>query len=59
LTPALVAFTNASVALTPALVAFTNASVALCVGTPAVMDSAHNKNKHGTNFMLGDVGYAL
>jgi hypothetical protein len=58
----LVAFTNASVALTLASVALTNASVAftaLCVGMPAVMDSAHNKNKHGTNFMLGDVGYAL
>jgi hypothetical protein len=54
--------TNASVALTLVSVALTNASVAftaLCVGMPAVMDSAHNKNKHGTNFMLGEVGYAL
>jgi hypothetical protein len=58
----LVAFTNASVVLTLASVALTNASVAftaLCVGMPAVMDSAHNKNKHGMNFMLGEVGYAL
>jgi hypothetical protein len=54
----LVAFTNASVALTLASVALTNASVAftaLCVGMPAVMDSAHNKNKHGTNLILSDM----
>jgi hypothetical protein len=59
LTLASVAFTNASVALTLTSVAFTNASVALtlasCIGMPAVMDSAHNKNKHGTNFILSDM----